>query len=144
VPLATAGAWLRRDTPHLLVVFDEQAAHVGPIIVPGVTPCAHCIDEQHRVSDDCWPAVATQLMFTPRPDTTTALRYQVACTVLRTAQHWRDGLSLHAKGFRVTASTSSEDYDVEFSADCQCRSLTGTESEPENSPVIQMRTPTTS
>ena len=144
VPLATAGAWLRRDTPHLLVVFDEQAAHVGPLVVPGLTPCAHCIDEGHRVRDDCWPAVATQLMFTPRPETATALRFQVACTVLRVAQHWREGLPLQTNGFRVTALTRSDDHGVEFSAECQCRSLTGTESESEDSRAIQTMTPTTS
>lgn len=143
VPLSTAGVWLRRDTPHLLVVFDEQAAHVGPLVVPGLTPCAHCIDEQRRISDEFWPAIATQLMFTPKPETSTALRFQVACTTLWVAQQWREGLPLHAKGFRVTGSTSTVDGSVEFSADCQCRSLTGTVSESEDSHAIQTRTPTT-
>jgi len=144
VPLATAGAWLRRDTPHLLVVFDEADAHVGPLIVPGVTPCAHCIDEQRRVSDDCWPAVATQLMFAQRPETTTALRFRVACEVLRIAQRWRDQTTFHSTRLMVTASTSTDDRDAEFSADCQCRALKGIGSESEGFRESQTMTPTTS
>ena len=144
VPLAMAGAWLRRDIPHLLVVFDEADAHVGPLIVPGVTPCAHCIDEQRRVSDGCWPAVATQLMFAQRPETTTALRFRVACDVLRIAQHWRDQTTFPSTRLMVTASTSTDDGDAEFSDDCECRALKGIGSESEGFRESQTMTPTTS
>jgi len=144
VPLAVAGAWLRRDTPHLLVVFDEQAARVGPLIVPGLTPCAHCIDEQRRVSDDCWPAIATQLMFAQRPETTTALRCRVACEVLLLARNWRDEAPRHATRLRITELSSDVDRGAEFSADCQCRALRGIESEFEDFHASQTMTPTTS
>ena len=144
LPLATAGAWLRRDTPHVLVVFDEQSAYVGPLIMPGLTPCAHCIDEQRRVNDDCWPAIATQLMFAQRPEISTALRFRVACDVLTLARLWRDEKRVHSARFRVTESTSEDDRDARFSVECQCRDLTGTESASADSRVSQTKTPTTS
>ncbi len=144
VPLATAGAWLRRDTPHVLVVFDEQSALVGPLIVPGLTPCAHCIDEQRRVDDDCWPAIATQLLFAQRPDTTTALRFRVACEVLKLVQLWHNQKPVHSSRLRVTESTSEDDRDARFSVECQCRALTGTGSASADSRVSQTKTPTTS
>jgi hypothetical protein len=143
-PLAIAGAWLRRDTPHLLVVFDEQDAHIGPLIVPGMTPCAYCIDDRHRLTDDCWSAVATQLMYAHEPHTAAALRFRVACDVLRIAQRWRDGLPLDLNQLQVTAFTSADERVAQFSPECQCRALRGIESESEGFRESQMMTPTTS
>lgn len=56
------GVWLRRDIPHLPVVFSDTAVTVGPLVEPGVGPCLYCL-ERHRVdADAAWPAIATQLL----------------------------------------------------------------------------------
>ncbi len=53
--------WLRRDTPHLPVIFSEHGVVVGPLVVPGVTACLGCVS-LHRTDDDpAWPAISTQL-----------------------------------------------------------------------------------
>lgn len=53
--------FLRADTAHLALVFNDFGAAVGPLTVPGRSPCLRCID-LHRVdADPAWPALATQL-----------------------------------------------------------------------------------
>lgn len=56
------GVWLRRDTPHLPVVFSDTAVSIGPLVEPGSGPCLYCL-ERHRIdADAAWPAIATQLL----------------------------------------------------------------------------------
>jgi bacteriocin biosynthesis cyclodehydratase domain-containing protein len=54
-------AWLRRDVPHLSVVVGDQRTRVGPLIVPGVTACAHCLDLHRSDVDRSWGVIAAQL-----------------------------------------------------------------------------------
>ena len=53
--------WLREDRPHTPLVFTDQAAVIGPQIIPGVTRCLRC----HLVGDPAKHphrlAVASQL-----------------------------------------------------------------------------------
>ena len=53
--------WLRRDVPHLAVVFDDTGARVGPLVEPGAGPCLRCLDlgaprRRPRVAGDRGPA----------------------------------------------------------------------------------------
>lgn len=50
-----------RDIPHLDVVTDEEGVSVGPLIVPGVTPCETCLGIAHTERDPWWPRLALQL-----------------------------------------------------------------------------------
>ncbi len=34
----------RHGIPHLMVVLDEDRVRVGPLVIPGVTPCLTCLD----------------------------------------------------------------------------------------------------
>ena len=54
-------AWLRRDVPHLAVVFGERGARIGPFVEPGVGPCLACVDLEKADDDPAWPAIAAQL-----------------------------------------------------------------------------------
>lgn len=54
--------WLRRDVPHLPIVFSDSAVRVGPIVEPGAGPCLRCLELHHRDRDIAWPAIATQLV----------------------------------------------------------------------------------
>lgn len=56
------GFWLRRDVPHLPVVFADSAVTIGPLIEPGRGPCLVCVELHRRDEDPAWPAVGTQLM----------------------------------------------------------------------------------
>ncbi|QWW20186.1 hypothetical protein I6B53_03560 [Schaalia sp. 19OD2882] len=36
------GALVEQEVPHLLLTHDEASTVIGPLVVPGHTPCAHC------------------------------------------------------------------------------------------------------
>ncbi len=59
--------WLRRDIPHLAVVFGDAGATVGPLVLPGETACLRCLDLHRRDQDPAWPALAAQLHTRPAP-----------------------------------------------------------------------------
>ncbi len=46
---------------HLPVAVSGAAARVGPMVVPGITPCLWCLDLRARDLDPAWPALADQL-----------------------------------------------------------------------------------
>lgn len=53
--------WLRRDVPHLAVVFGDAGVSVGPFVRPGEGACLRCVDLHRTDADPAWPAMATQL-----------------------------------------------------------------------------------
>lgn len=57
--------WLRRDIPHLPVVFGDAGITVGPFVRPGAGPCLRCVDLHRTDADPAWPAMATQLHTLP-------------------------------------------------------------------------------
>jgi bacteriocin biosynthesis cyclodehydratase domain-containing protein len=58
---ARHGAWLRRDIPHLPIVFGDRMVRLGPFVEPGRGPCLHCTELERVDADAAWPAMATQL-----------------------------------------------------------------------------------
>jgi bacteriocin biosynthesis cyclodehydratase domain-containing protein len=55
------GLWLRRDIPHLPVVFSDTTVDVGPIVEPGHGPCLYCLQRYRTDADSAWPAISAQL-----------------------------------------------------------------------------------
>lgn len=55
------GLWLRRDVPHLPVVFGDAEVRIGPLVEPGGGPCLHCLERYRTDADPAWPAIASQL-----------------------------------------------------------------------------------
>lgn len=45
---------LRADTPHLVTSFVGRSAAVGPLVVPGATPCVRCNDLAAAAIDPDW------------------------------------------------------------------------------------------
>ncbi|MEQ1735358.1 MAG: hypothetical protein ABL886_02870 [Rhodoglobus sp.] len=62
LPPALHSLWLRRDVPHLPIVFGDSAVVVGPLVEPGDGPCLRCLELVHRDADPAWPAVASQVL----------------------------------------------------------------------------------
>lgn len=56
---------LSADIPHLNVVRDAGGLQVGPLVIPGATPCLRCDDLWKLAKHPEWPAVATQLADRP-------------------------------------------------------------------------------
>jgi bacteriocin biosynthesis cyclodehydratase domain-containing protein len=55
------GFWLRRDVPHLPVIFGDETVTVGPLIEPGTTACLYCLEHHRRDAVAQWSAIASQL-----------------------------------------------------------------------------------
>lgn len=52
---------ISEQVPHLPIVWGEAGATIGPVVLPGRTPCLRCLDLHRRDADIAWPLVAAQL-----------------------------------------------------------------------------------
>jgi bacteriocin biosynthesis cyclodehydratase domain-containing protein len=59
--------WLGRvrHRPHLPVVVRETTAVIGPLVLPGRTPCLRCVALTRGDRDPVWPVLAAQLIGEP-------------------------------------------------------------------------------
>lgn len=57
----TAALLVKDGTPHLIARVEEQLGIVGPLVLPGHSPCLRCLDLVRAVVDPGWPALAAQL-----------------------------------------------------------------------------------
>jgi bacteriocin biosynthesis cyclodehydratase domain-containing protein len=78
---ARHGRWLRRDLPHLPVLFSDSEVRVGPLVEPGTGPCLHCLELAHVDEDPAWPAIACQLLFRQARTETARASIDVAALV---------------------------------------------------------------
>jgi bacteriocin biosynthesis cyclodehydratase domain-containing protein len=56
-----AAALVRAGLPHLAVVVRERGVLVGPLVLPGRSPCLRCLDLHRTDRDPAWPRVLAQL-----------------------------------------------------------------------------------
>lgn len=91
--------WLRRDVPHLPVVFGDTGVTVGPFVEPGAGPCIRCVDLHRTDTDPAWPAMAAQLHTAPRAGETALVACAVSSAVasvvlarLRRGEHLADSM----------------------------------------------------
>lgn len=54
--------YLREDVTHLPVALERGRLTVGPVIVPGETPCLACLGQHRRDDDPAWPRMHAQLI----------------------------------------------------------------------------------
>ncbi|MFE9248106.1 ThiF family adenylyltransferase [Streptomyces sp. NPDC007088] len=57
---ATAQPFLASGTPHLYAGVIETSAVVGPLVLPGATGCARCLDLGRADRDPGWPRLLAQ------------------------------------------------------------------------------------
>lgn len=57
----TAAVLTRDGTPHLVASVDEHLGTVGPLVLPGSSPCLRCLELVRTALDPDWPALAAQL-----------------------------------------------------------------------------------
>lgn len=53
---------VRRDVDHLGVVVDTARVVVGPLVLPGRSPCMRCLDLHRRDRDPAWLHLVAQLL----------------------------------------------------------------------------------
>ncbi|MEL4357590.1 MULTISPECIES: hypothetical protein [unclassified Luteococcus] len=62
---------VRHDLTHLVVGCHRDVGRVGPLVMPGRSPCMQCLDLSRRQADPAWPQVLAQLSALPaRPEPT--------------------------------------------------------------------------
>lgn len=54
--------YLREDIPHLPIAFEPGHVTVGPLVIPGHTPCLSCRDAEDTDRDPAWPLLHAQLI----------------------------------------------------------------------------------
>jgi hypothetical protein len=59
---ARADRLVTTDVPHLSVVVRETSIIVGPLVLPGRSPCLRCLDLHRSEHDRQWPMVLAQLL----------------------------------------------------------------------------------
>jgi bacteriocin biosynthesis cyclodehydratase domain-containing protein len=126
------GLWLRRDVPHLAVVFGDASVRIGPVIEPGLTPCLHCLERQHTEADPAWPAIASQLWGQRSRVESPIVAHEVAAIVGRYAlTRLRSGLPAdavlpRATSIRLDAATGEiSRREWQPHPECACLALPG-------------------
>lgn len=114
--------YMTSDTPHLLVIADDLGATVGPMVLPGLTPCAICISLDRTQSDPNWLQIATQLNSTRRPRLNTgtaaltgALSANIIDALLSGSGHWYGN-----QRWRIEEGAEPRRILTAINADCGC------------------------
>lgn len=134
--------FLRDDVPHLPIGFERDAAVVGPLVVPGRTPCLSCRDAHERDRDAAWPRLHAQLVGSATPVTSAriALAASLAARILRTPTP--------SAGLMVRVSPGGRHVwrSVRHHGGCPCLELSFRSprgSETANAPLVPLNAPTT-
>jgi hypothetical protein len=114
--------YLRDDLTHLPVAFEPGSTTVGPMIVPGTTPCLSCRDAHERDQDAAWPRMHAQLIGATAVAVTPVRTIEAAALVARLlGEH--DGAKL-TKSVRISDDGRRLWSEARFHADCRCRDQT--------------------
>lgn len=123
------GLWLRRDVPHLPVVFGDTGALVGPIVEPGTGPCLWCLERRHSDVDPAWPAMASQLWGQRSPVDAGLVADEVAAIATRLVlARLRTGRAGAATSVRLDATSGiRRSVSWQRHPECGCAVLPGSE-----------------
>lgn len=110
---------LASDQPHLPIAFDAGGATIGPLVIPGKTPCLSCRDSHERERDAAWPRLMSQLI--DHDPGEIAISRIVEAATLAAALLWESRPGGVALRVRLDGSRSRRRYG--FHSECQCRSV---------------------
>lgn len=102
------GLWLRRDTPHLAVVFDDRGVTIGPLVIPGRGACLYCLQLHRTDADPAWPAIASQLWGSRAAGETELLAAEAAVITTRLVQSHLRGAASSTTQIRLDAATGEQ------------------------------------
>lgn len=111
--------YLRDDLTHLPVAFEPGGTTVGPVIVPGRTPCLACRDAHERDRDPAWPRMHAQLIGATAVEITSVRTIEAAALIARLLGEL-DGAKL-TKTVRISGDGRRMWSEASFHADCLCR-----------------------
>lgn len=128
IPPDRYGGWLRRDIPHLPVVFGDRLIRIGPLVEPGVGPCLYCVEKARADVDPAWPAIASQLLGRTAPSETLLTSAETAARTARIVLRALSGAAdeFIATSLALDAATGLVSVVTHRPhADCGCRVLPG-------------------
>jgi|GEM_PF-1027037 len=53
------------STPYLMLESAGVSANIGPLVLPGQSPCARCVEISNSRNDPYWPGIVTQVSSKP-------------------------------------------------------------------------------
>jgi bacteriocin biosynthesis cyclodehydratase domain-containing protein len=119
----------RHRVSHLPVVTDEDRVRIGPVVIPGLTPCLTCLDLHRTDWDHAWPALLPQLGRSRSllaPMLPIPLRYAAAAEVTIEVQAVADGSRPRTAGQVLAlgpAHDARDTWPVAFHHGCACALL---------------------
>lgn len=113
--------WLGRDINHCAIVFGESSVRVGPLVVPGNSPCIRCVELSHIDADPTWSAVAPQVWRKSAAADSAALAVHAAGESLGMFP-MGGGYSVRIDGLTFSRAVSPHGFHEE----CGCQSLAAT------------------
>lgn len=111
-------AHLRDDIAHLPVALDCDRATVGPLVLPGETPCLACRDAHDHDRDPAWPLVHAQLVHRDPGRVRAAI---VAAAGAVAARLLAAPASAEGEIVTLSADGSRASRPVSFHEECLCR-----------------------
>jgi len=124
-----SAALMAGDVAHVPLVFTGDTAEVGPLVVPGRSPCLACIAAHRRDADPAWPQLAAQLIGRRPPAVGDALAIEAAIVAARLISEGEQNPQ-RPSGRSLTLYENSLHRSMRAHrphAMCQCRSLAGIE-----------------
>lgn len=109
--------YLRDDIAHLPVALERGRTTVGPLVIPGETPCLSCRDGHERDRDPAWPRVHAQLIGRDPGPVGTA---QIAEAAVLAARLLAEG-AVPGSFVEVSESGGRVWRSVGFHEECRCR-----------------------
>lgn len=109
--------YLREDITHLPVALERGRTTVGPLVIPGETPCLSCRDAHERDRDPAWPRMHAQLVGRNPGPIGAAQVAEAATLAARLLAEGASGgsfVEVSESGGRVWRS-------VRFHEECRCR-----------------------
>ncbi|MGH3313859.1 MAG: ThiF family adenylyltransferase [Streptomyces sp.] len=145
---AAAEGFVQTGTPHLYGGVVESTGVVGPLVLPGVSPCAGCLLHGRAEREPSWPLVVGQWRTSARrrsgvPACDAALATMVAGAVSSYALSFLDGDGDCAAGHRMRFSLPHLMGDTEqFSPhpECPCGAASVTAGRPHSADVAEEAT----
>jgi len=95
-PMLTAQAHARRKLPYLMVAIADGAVNIGPLVVPGRTPCVACVELHHRDAVPRWC-----LFGGDSSPVEVALRELAVATTACQAMQYLDGTACQARSATI-------------------------------------------
>ncbi|CAM5435122.1 TOMM precursor leader peptide-binding protein [Streptomyces narbonensis] len=130
-----AGPWITTGTPHLYAGVLEATGTVGPLVLPGGTACAHCLQEELTDRDPVRPRLLAQWRSGaphPLPACDLSLATAVAGLAAAHALAFLDGDLPASTGARWEVSLPLLEWRAERlrpHPDCPCGAARGAEGE---------------